>query len=228
MSRVTRWRNFSVDQIEKEIASFLPLPRGDFIVAGHDNEGERGRENCDAWWEWGRRERGGGQTTGCDKEGGMGRSGERETGTAAVGFPCNMFTLWLILLAFIEETLLIRLNLVSYSSAAQSRVATDTWPTISFVYSSQTRLLWVEWRCCSPLLFLFNRWHYLWKQNYENILGEIVFPNPVSLKHLTRVLPLMTAKLSQMGKFILNSHTIQRDQMPLSNLFSASTSNAIY
>ena len=92
----------------------------------------------------------------------------------------------------------------------------------------QTRLLWVEWRCCSLSLFLFNRWHYLWKQNYENILGEIVFPNPVSLKHLTRVLPLMTAKLSQMGKFILNSHTIQRDQMPLSNLFSASTSNAIY
>ena len=94
--------------------------------------------------------------------------------------------------------------------------------------SRQTRLLWVEWRCCSLSLFLFNRWHYLWKQNYENILGEIVFPNPVSLKHLTRVLPLMTAKLSQMGKFILNSHTIQRDQMPLSNLFSASTSNAIY
>ena len=47
MSHVTRWRNFSIDQIEEEIASFLvlgaagPLPslRGNLIVAGgHDNE----------------------------------------------------------------------------------------------------------------------------------------------------------------------------------------------
>ena len=47
MSHVTRWRNFFIDQIEKEIASFLvlgaagPLPslRGNLIVAGgHDNE----------------------------------------------------------------------------------------------------------------------------------------------------------------------------------------------
>ena len=43
----------------------------------------------------------------------------------------------------------------------------------------QTRLLWVEWRCCSLSLFLFNRWHYLWKQDFEHILGEKVVSNPV-------------------------------------------------
>ena len=72
-----------------------------------------------------------------------------------------------------------------------------------------------------------NRWHYLWRQYYENILGDIVFSNPVSLKHLTRIFPLMTAKLSQMGKFSQSSHTSKIDQIPLSNIFSASTSSAL-
>ena len=72
-----------------------------------------------------------------------------------------------------------------------------------------------------------NRWHYLWRQYYENILGEIVFSNLVSLKHLTRILPLMTAKLSKIGNFSPSCPTSKRDQIPLSNIFSASTSNAI-
>ena len=72
-----------------------------------------------------------------------------------------------------------------------------------------------------------NRWHYLWRQYYENILGEIVFSNLVSLKHLTRILPLMTAKLSKIGNFSPSSPTSKRDQIPLSNIFSASTSSAL-
>ena len=72
-----------------------------------------------------------------------------------------------------------------------------------------------------------NRWHYLWRQYYENILGEIVFSNPVSLKHFTRILPLMTAKLSKIGNFSPSCPTSKRDQIPLSNIFSASTSSAL-
>ena len=83
----------------------------------------------------------------------------------------------------------------------------------------------------------FMGWTASWKRKTaEILLGNLslienlklkVFLQPCNFDKLVRNLPLGTAMLSKSCKFSPSPPTSQRDQIPLSNLFSASTSNAI-
>ena len=61
----------------------------------------------------------------------------------------------------------------------------------------------------------------------ENIKCNI-FLQPYNFEKIARLMPQVTAMLSHHCKLTLIPHTIQRDQMPMSKIFSASTSNAIF
>ena len=61
----------------------------------------------------------------------------------------------------------------------------------------------------------------------ENIKCNI-FLQPCNFEKIVRIIPQVTAMLPHHCKLTLIPHTIQRDQMPLSKIFSASTSNAIF
>ena len=61
----------------------------------------------------------------------------------------------------------------------------------------------------------------------ENIKCNI-FLQPCNFEKIVRIMPQVTAMLPHHCKLTLIPHTIQRDQMPLSKIFSASASNAIF
>ena len=61
----------------------------------------------------------------------------------------------------------------------------------------------------------------------DNIMSNI-FLQPCNFEKIVRIIPQVTAMLPHQCKLTLSGPTIQKDQMPLSKLFSASTTNAIF